>query len=167
MNKTKVCSKCKQEISIDNFYKCGKYFHSWCKSCEREYSKINSKTDKRKEQYKIQNKNYRSLPINVIAGRIRNSLKKYNSEYMNDIDHWFIAGYLIAKYNWAIKAYGLDNLDVEHIVPLSYFDLTNRNEYNKAYWYKNIRLYPKDYNRQKANHVTYPTIKVNGLECLL
>ena len=37
MSEEKVCKKCGQRKSLDNFYKGAKYYQSYCKPCQAEY----------------------------------------------------------------------------------------------------------------------------------
>lgn len=53
-NNIKVCSKCKLELELDNFYLCGKdknapYYKSECKKCSIERNLIYQKLHKKKK----------------------------------------------------------------------------------------------------------------------
>ena len=54
--KTKICTKCKQEKARSEFYKNGKYWHSYCKPCWNQYQKVKGKKyyKKRDRWIKIQ-----------------------------------------------------------------------------------------------------------------
>lgn len=68
---TKVCIKCKLELPINNFYKSGKYYHSYCKNCASLYGKETRHTPKFKERrFK-----YRHTPEQI------QHKKEYNKKY--------------------------------------------------------------------------------------
>jgi len=53
---TKICSKCKRELLVSEFYRFKNYeCQAWCKSCKREYRRAYSKTasaiESRKKSY--------------------------------------------------------------------------------------------------------------------
>ena len=42
---TKICSKCKRELLVSEFYRFKNYrYQAWCKSCKRKYRGVYSKT---------------------------------------------------------------------------------------------------------------------------
>lgn len=54
MPNTKVCRKCKQEKSLDNFHRHSVTGHqSDCKDCKREESRLRNRTPERRKYNKI------------------------------------------------------------------------------------------------------------------
>lgn len=66
--------------------------------------------------------------------------------------------------NW--KNYGKNGWELDHIIPLSRFNLENREEFLKACHYSNIQPLWRLDNRRKGNSIVYPlTIFTNARPC--
>jgi len=85
---TKICSKCRKKLLIDEFSKRKSGLDSWCKKCRREYqyeyNREYRETERRKREY--ENKKYQKIDNSIIGEleRICNSKKHYkefNNEY--------------------------------------------------------------------------------------
>lgn len=68
----KNCIKCKKELEISNFYRCGKYYQSSCKLCFNENKK--NYISLNKELNKKHQKTYRE--------KNKEKIKKYRNEYV-------------------------------------------------------------------------------------
>jgi len=99
----KTCTKCKRELSIDNFYKQSKNkdgLHYWCKKCVKEYYEINSETISIKSKLRYQNnsiniienvhryreENYEKALASNRKSKLKNKgkIKIKNKKYKND-----------------------------------------------------------------------------------
>lgn len=156
---TKICSKCKIEKSLVDFYRQGKYLRSNCKNCTNVYNK----------QYKLDNKNYYKeykTDVNfrlssILRTRLRIALKNNakSGSAVSDLgcSVQYLRDYLESKFEKGMtwKNHGLHGWHIDHVVPLSKFDLTNRNELLEACNYKNMQpLWAKD-NLLKSNNYVF------------
>lgn len=85
--KTKVCSKCKRKLSIDNFYKTpnnadGLYSH--CKKCHAEYNK-QVQINKRNGVMPIKRKRTICKIIKQHHTILKNDPERLNSKFMLNI----------------------------------------------------------------------------------
>lgn len=60
MSGKKVCIKCNEEKELSKFQKNGKYYHSWCKQCCKEYhqewyQKNKIRKDKQNKEWRLKN----------------------------------------------------------------------------------------------------------------
>ena len=60
----RICKHCKQSFSLDNFYKCGKYYQSYCKKCSVFLNSKWAKNNRNKTNRYIVNwrKKYHNTP---------------------------------------------------------------------------------------------------------
>jgi len=68
---TKVCSKCKRELTETHFYKCGTKLQNYCKSCYSKYAKNYYSNEDNKIQRRKTIKKYKLLHKNVVEERIK------------------------------------------------------------------------------------------------
>lgn len=173
---TYKCSKCKVVKSYDEFSKNKSKktgINSYCKDCMVEYRLENKKRlDKYFKEYGQENREkiskrsinrYRTNIQHNLAVSLRNRLYmalKRGDKTGSAVDDLGCSikefkKYLESKFtdgmNWKNKGRGGWHLD--HIIPLSSFDLTNRDEFLEACHYTNIQpLWEKD-NLIKSNKI--------------
>lgn len=170
----KQCSKCRIEKSIKDFSKQRKYLRSHCKNCISIHSKKYRLDNKEKlKQYNLDNKDkfnsYKRLKYHerkndiqyILSKRLRSRLYdalKGNfktGSAMSDlgcsID--FLKEYLESKFQDGMTwpNYGLWHID--HVRPLSSFDLTDRNQLLEACNYTNLQPLWAEDNIKKGNKV--------------
>lgn len=185
--KTKICCTCKQEQSIDNFYR-DKHtrdkLSARCRSCCRRRRKVNYVKDKDKfkkyyqdnredilRKRKIYYRNNRDKIVaknskyisdrtredidfkirRVLRSRLNHALNKNNKagsairdlgctieELKKHLEDQFVEGM-----SW--DNHGLHGWHIDHIIPLSEFNLTDPEELKKACHYTNLQpLWSKD-----------------------
>lgn len=82
---TKVCSKCKEEKDVSEFYKDKKYkdgLYCWCKECNKKRSKHYRQDHK--EEEKQYNKQYKREHKEEISKQ----KKQYNQDHKEEINQW-------------------------------------------------------------------------------
>lgn len=70
-NINKKCAKCNLDKTFDNFYKSGKYYHSYCKECSKQ---VANDYNKNLPDYNERQKKYHST----------DEYKKYQKEYQSN-----------------------------------------------------------------------------------
>lgn len=166
----KICSKCKCEKNLDEFYpnSSGKFgVKSVCKICEKEnkkkYTSLNKEKIRNKNiAYYIKNKNInknkkwadvseKTKIGNRLRCRLRNALKgKIKSQptwKLIGCDMNELKAYLIDKFTegmtWNDVMTG--KIHIDHILPCCNFDLSNKDEQAICFNYKNLQpLWAKD-----------------------
>jgi len=160
-NKSGLQSQCKKCISLamslfrENNLEYLIYQKDW---------KAKNKDRRREENrlyQKIYGKNRRKIDIQFkIAGNLRNRLNRIvNNKFKPgstvkdlgcSID--FLIKYLESQFkkDWNWDNYG-KIWEIDHIIPLSHFDLTNRQEFLKACYYTNLRPLEISKNRSENN----------------
>lgn len=156
----KKCSKCLMAKDAGSFYS----KQPWCKSCEKDRNKswylankdkriayCAAYVDERRStdtEYKLRNSLRNRLNIaikkNVKSGSSVNDLGCSISELKAYLESKFQPG--MSWDNWS-----RDGWHIDHIIPLSSFDLSNTEELKKACHYTNLQpMWAKD-NLSKSN----------------
>ena len=174
---TKVCNKCFEAKVLElDFYKNRSSktgYQAWCKICKYNYKQTSVYKEKAKLYCKI-NKNkslkYQALyrkqreqnDINFkitrrLSGRFYTALKKNRKcgsavrDLGCSIEQFKV--YLESKFTEGMNWNNHGKWHIDHIIPLSSFDLTNREELLKACHYTNLQpLWAKD-NLIKSNKI--------------
>jgi len=167
---TKKCIKCGYEKELNEYHKLSqnKDKHSnKCKVCTNEYSRKWQLDNKerwnkyKREQWK-NNAQFRAAHHGRTC--ISHIIRDINARYKFLVDcgagsrEAFMA-HLISTIpdGYTIDDYGTqrfhNKLCVDHIVPCSSFDLTNREEYKTCFNYKNLRLITKEDNAIKSSSI--------------
>lgn len=165
----KSCSRCTLEKEYTNFYIRPQYadgFSLWCKTCTLEYGKAYKKPrlQERLERQKAWRKEtnhqakYLSIPKNRIAHNLRTRLRKAVKGKISavrdlgcSVDELKLL--LESKFTEGMNWDNYGQWHIDHIKPLSKFDLTNPQELLKACHYTNLQpLWAKD-NIVKYNHM--------------
>ena len=160
--KSKLCKICALVKPISEYYT---KTASYCKVCSNEKAKEWQKANK--DKYNAQKRlkyktdeQFRIAHYNrcVIRDIINNKSKHYRflvecgagsrREFMEHLMSTIPEGYTIDDYG-TNKYEG--KLCVDHIVPCSKFDLTDRDQYLECFNYKNLRLITKKHNAKKYN----------------
>ncbi len=175
----KHCKKCGQDKDFSSFSKNKNKkdgLQPWCKQCTSEYRKSYDKKPERKEKNKQRQKdwwdknrergnarqrNYRKNNekfrlSNALRARVKYALigctrqdKTFDllgcspEQWKNHLEKLWQKGM-----SW--ENYG-EEWEVDHIIPISHFDLTNIKEQKKAFHYTNTQPVWWDYNRSKGN----------------
>lgn len=162
MNITKICSQCGVEKELEEFYKSkrGKLGHrSNCKHCCLIYEQ-NNKTriySKRNNLRKIKYHNNSEYRIRrLLSSRINAAFKQYSkygkikscTEYGIDF---------LAIYN-RIGNRPNSNFHLDHIIPISLFDLDNPEHVRLAHIPENLRWLPGKENIIKSDKLEYSLI---------
>lgn len=147
----KQCNKCNNTLSLDNFRIRGNGFFSYCKSCEKEYSKIYRKNNKEimkksKSEYyfnnvneiKIKQKEYRENNKDILLFKKREQSKVYRENNKDKILKYR------KKYNKSLsckiskKNYKHRRRAIEKVGDLTHKQLLKlENNINKCYWCNN------------------------------
>jgi hypothetical protein len=150
--KIRQCSLCKEIKPVQEMVG-GK--NTWCKECaliEKQKDRLLN-PEKFKEQYRQANIRMKLDPVKYIRARIRDRLAKAVKRYARGTT---ISGsklrylgcsakeavcYLEVKFkpgmNW--NNYGWDGWHIDHIIPVSAFDLTKEEERKQAFHYTNLQ----------------------------
>jgi len=166
MNTSKHCSKCKIYKNHEEFHdnkKSKDKKASWCKECSNKFKKPWTNTQeasKRNSEYFQENKesiklrrreryatdlqfriscNLRNRLGKAIKGRVKkgSAIKDLGcsiEEFKRHIENKFKPGM-----SWENYGFGILKWNVDHIIPLSSFDLQNREEFVKACHYTNLQ----------------------------
>lgn len=172
----KLCSKCKESKDISNFRKQSATkdgYKYYCKTCETPYhqQRYIRQREKILNNQKIWNHNNRDiinkyrrinnkLPINRIKKNLRKRIKELISHPYEQSKHIgcsgkFLKQYLESKFlpgmNWDNYGFGDNKWHVDHIKPLSLFNLDDKEQLMLANHYSNLQpLWQKD-NLSKGN----------------
>ena len=174
----KKCSKCGEEKRLSQFYK-DKHtkdgHRNECKSCMKEYSKDyrknNSQTIKeyKKKHYQensekvkrrvteYQKNRRKTDPLFRLKCNVRNMLnraiKTKRTEEIIGCSYKHLKQHLENQFTEGMSwdNYGLFGWHVDHIRPLSWFDLTNEDEVAKANHYSNLQPLWAEDNLSKSN----------------
>ena len=175
----KICTRCKIEKTLDHFGKKKTYqdgLQYWCKSCYRFYKKqyydLNlNKSRQSRSLWKISNKNkvliyqrsylskkYQTDKIFRIIKNQRNRLheilvgpKPCSFSKSIGCSSIQLKSYLESKFQPGMTWDNYGEWEVDHIKPLSIFNLTNVIEFQEACSYKNLQPLWKKENREKSN----------------
>ena len=130
-----------------------------------EYSRQYSKTH-RKDIEKRRKKNYSNTPLkttlaNLLRGRLNRAIER-NSKVGSAVKDLgcsidFLKQYLESKFlpgmTWENRGSGNDRWNIDHIIPLSSFDLTDREQFKKACHYANLQPLWEQDNLKKGNKI--------------
>lgn len=163
------CRKCKQTLSLELFPKHPSnkdgYSHI-CKSCKKEkmknwkidengktisYTSWYRKTEKGRAKYNANQRKKRKLPHHKIRHNLKKRLKeilgKANSSKTIGCSGLELKAYLESKFQPGMtwENYGAKGWHIDHIIPLSAFDLTSQVQKEIACHYLNLQpLWAKD-----------------------
>jgi hypothetical protein len=152
--KSKVCSKCKEDKTLDNFFvaKCKGTLRSACKEClskdrKKYYQNNKQKTNKQTSDYKV--KRCKVDPAFKLERTLRNRLyhafknqkvdKKCRTKELTGCDILFLKGYLEAKFTEGMSWENHGDWHVDHIRPCCSYDLTLEEEQKKCFHYTNLQ----------------------------
>lgn len=175
-NKNKVCSICNEDKSLDNFYiaKCKGTIRSMCKECNSNKRKIyyqnnREKTIEQTNKYKVERmktdidfKLERRLRCRIYQAFKAQSNEKTNRtwKYIDCNPNYFKKWIEFQLYdNMTLENYG-KFWHIDHVKPCASFDLSNPEEVNKCFNWKNLRPYKSEKNLQKNS-------KINIMELVL
>lgn len=183
----KECSKCRVVRNISEFAKgrCSDGKRADCKICNKEYRERNAKklveysrsyysqSDNKQKWLnynKVRHAKYKSDDSDyIIAKRLRarlisaiRGISKSGSavrdlgctipEFKEYISKLFIVG--MSWDNW------VSLWEIDHIIPLTYFDLQDREQFLQANHYTNLRPLLKRLNRSKGGRIDMDTVKI-------
>lgn len=136
---------------------------------------------KNKERRKEYNKNYRKKRLNndaeykiksYMLSHFTRELKKRNIDKKDKM--FKMTGYKYSDYINHLKKdklwveYNNNNgIHIDHIIPLSQYDLKNIEEIKKCWNPENLRLLPSSENQSKGNNIDFDLIKKHNIEHLL
>lgn len=186
---TKKCSKCKQELSFENFYpdkskKSG--YRSHCKKCTVEYNISEKSKDCQKKYQKTQKgkdcrngyrKTKKSIDYNnqyikdrrktdpnfklilLLRMRLNKALKnnQKTGSAVRDLGctvtelKFYLEGKFKDGMTW--NNHGNNGWHIDHEIPLSLFDLTNREQFLQAVHYTNLQPMWAKENISKGNRL--------------
>ena len=166
----KKCSKCGIEKELSEFGKHNKTkdrFRTWCKCCCKEYNiqyrtenveSIKESVEKYKSKRNIRNKlRYNSDPLFKLENNIRARFNQvYKNQCVKKTNKTFDLVDLEAVYNKLgeiPKGYHID-----HIIPISVFDLTNEEHLKWVYHPSNVRILPAKENLAKSDKLDWNLI---------
>ena len=168
INKKKICTVCKEEKTLDLFYLAKKKgtIRSECKSCASKWKKQYYEKNKKeillktniykKDKYK--NDHYFKLK-RLLRCRLYYALKSQNAKKSNrtlkltGCSLSFLVGYLEGKFRKGMTWENYGEWHVDHIKPVSSFNLLDENEQKKCFNYNNLQpLWAKE-NLSKGNTI--------------
>jgi len=174
---TKVCSRCKEELPVSEYYimrpkRSKPYRQSHCKRCLKNnsftYHKENRKkinTQGRERILARHHVRYSSDPefkmSMCLRARVRSALKKkrYQKKKLRTNEligctYDFLKGYLESKFSRGMtwENYG-SYWHIDHVVPCDSFDLLDVYQQRLCFHYSNMQPLPKKENLKKSNHV--------------
>jgi hypothetical protein len=152
--KSKICSKCKEEKTLDNFHihKGKGTIRAACKACaskaRKEYYKKNKEaTIKKTTEY--QNNRRKIDPQYRLCRNLRCRLYyALKNQKASKSDHTlellgcnvsFLRGYLEAKFKEGMTWENYGTWHVDHIKPCASFNLTEKEEQEKCFHYTNLQ----------------------------
>lgn len=147
----KTCSKCRKDLTLDNFYSSKnryKKVYSYCISCTK-IIRDKLKDDKREYDRKYKIRKYKT-DINyrirrVLRKRFRETIKKeYRKGKMLSMLGCSVEEfkkYLELKFKEGMmwENYGLRGWHIDHIIPCSKFDLSIEEEQKKCFHFSNLQ----------------------------
>ena len=168
LTQKKICSLCKEEKTINLFYlaKCKGTVRSECKLCasklRKEYYKKNKKKiNKQITEYQI--KKYKNNPEfklkKLLRGRLYHALKSQKAKKSNrtlkltGCSLSFLVGYLEGKFKDKMTWENYGEWHVDHIIPVSSFNLLDEEEQKKCFNYKNLQPLWAEENLSKGNAI--------------
>jgi hypothetical protein len=168
LTQKKMCSLCKEEKTINLFYlaKCKGTVRSECKLCSsklrKEYYKKNrKKIIKQTNAYKV-NK-YNTDPEfklkRLLRCRLYHALRSQNAKKSNrtlkltGCSLSFLVGYLEAKFKDKMTWENYGEWHVDHIIPVSSFNLLDEEEQKKCFNYTNLQPLWAEENLSKGNAI--------------
>lgn len=191
--KTKICTKCGVEKGLDEFHndqcrKDGKVSH--CKKCISLYTKKYRNENKESIKIAIQKcylkdrdnileykKQWYNKPINKIKNRLnglyrqqisRSGLEK-PKENIFDIMKISPGEYLsyFEKLDLFNDYFERNDINLDHLIPISAYNASNRNDIKKCWNPENMRFIKKLENEKKHNKIDMELIKKHNIEHLL
>ena len=181
---TKVCSKCLKEKDVLEFVKkknSSDGFGVWCKCCMKEYYKSNA--ERKKEYYKANSERIKEY-LKANSERIKEYKKEYHSVRRKNDDYYrFISNFRSRIYHAfklysqngktnSCSEYGIDfsaiydrigprpdsSFHLDHIIPISLFDLDNPEHVRLAHVPENLRWIPGKENMEKNDSVDFTEV---------
>jgi hypothetical protein len=153
---SKQCCKCLETKSLENFYKNKRYKDGYinnCKDChsvlwktyyKEKYASVMSERFKTDIIYKLKQNIKSYLHIQL---KNQNKFKESSSTiYLGCSIDFFKDWLFYNNVNYNSKEYHMD-----HVVPISLFDLNNQEEIDIAFNWTNIQVLPKKENIEKSN----------------
>jgi len=144
------CRNCMVEYRIENKKKLNRYFKRYGEENREKISERSINRYRTDIQHNLavslRNRLYMALKRNAKCGSAVDDLGCSIKEFKKYLESKFVDGM-----TWKNKGRGGWHLD--HIIPLSSFDLTNRDEFLKACHYTNIQPLWEEENLQKSNKI--------------
>lgn len=146
---TKYCNKCQAFHPISNFRSLGNgVLDTYCIPHRNEYMKFYNKARRQRDpQYKL----LYNLRINLRSALKQNAKSGKTLDYLGcSLDEF--KQYIETKFQPGMtwENYGKQGWEIDHIIPISKFDLTNESELKIACHYTNLQpLWGQD-NRKKG-----------------
>jgi hypothetical protein len=178
----KVCSKCHGEFGKSNFHKhknTPDHLSPSCKNCARQKYELSRDKillnikeyylkfpEKRRETQRIQSKKPEKRIARNTRNRIKDAIKRKNLNYNGKIlkatccNSTFLKQYLESLFQEGMTwdNYGFYGWHIDHIKPLSSFDLSDPVQISLANHWTNLQpLWAKD-NLSKSNKINYPAL---------
>lgn len=176
-----ICSKCKRELPIENFYKdkfqiCG--YDQWCKDCRREYRKIRCQTEEYRKYNRIkqaeirQSKDYRKKVNEYVNNRFKIDINFKFSHHIRSRIRRVLKGEIKSGHSLELLGCSIDELKVhleqqfepgmtwnnygewqiDHIIPCAKFDFSNPIHQRICFNYRNLQpLWAEENNKKKDN----------------
>jgi len=161
-SKTKKCSICGEIKFLFRFNKdMSTYdgFKTRCKDCINEYNKKKYHTN---SSYKI---------TKILRRRIRDSIKSQKTSKCGHTEkllgcffkeaHEYIESLFLEGMIWDNHGYGPGKWNIDHIIPLSSFDLTKEENQRKAFHYTNLQPLWHEDNMEKGDSLD-PKYRLRG-----
>jgi len=152
--KSKVCTKCKEEKTLDNFHvhKGKGTIRAACKTCDSkarsEYYK-NNRTKLNKQTTQYQNNRCKVDPNYKLSRRLRSRLwqaitnqrgqKSNRTMVLVGCTIPFLRGYLEARFKEGMTWENYGTWHIDHIQPCASFDLTKKENQVKCFHYTNLQ----------------------------
>lgn len=176
--KKKICSKCKLDKDISNFYfrKNRNVYHSACKYCEN-YEKRNMSYEKREHvnfvrrqtPYKPLTKE-QSLLTNLrkrVGNAVKNNSKSDSTLSLLDCNISFLKKWFIFNFEYEGEDFNLENYgkiwEIDHIIPCDSFDMSDKKQQQQCFHWTNLRPMTPTNNRSKGNKIILPIILVQEI----
>lgn len=166
MSSTKVCIKCLEEkpISAFAFRKDTQCYRNDCKLCKQkyinEYRRENEDYKKRYNKYRQERRKVdeQFAMMDRMRARIRKCLKASNLEKYERTIEILGCSFENFKAYFESKFYGdmsweLMNFVIDHIIPISWFDLSDPKQLKYCFSYKNLQPLTEEDNAVKADKV--------------